>query len=309
MATSDIYETTFDEDVQTDPNPSQCPECDGRVTTNAAETVCEACGLVVETQQIDHGPEWRPCDDGDRKRTGGPRTPARHDRGLSTEIGHRKDANGNPLSGQKRRQLARLRREHGRARFQSKADRNLAHGLGDIRRITGQLGLANTVRDHACSLFRSAQDEALFRGRSLEAMAAASVYGACRCHGLARTLDEVSEIAQVDHVSVQNAYRTLNTELGLPAKPMTPSEYVPRLTSELDVSDRIRQRARTLAETAEAAGVTTGVQPLGFAGACLYAVGRDEQLGLTQSQIADTADTSPQTLRKHWRTLDDLADK
>jgi transcription initiation factor TFIIB len=29
MATRDIYETTFDEDIQTDTESNQCPECDG----------------------------------------------------------------------------------------------------------------------------------------------------------------------------------------------------------------------------------------------------------------------------------------
>ena len=57
MATTerDIYETAFDEDVQ--PTSNQCPECDGRVTTNAAETVCDDCGLVLDDLRIDHGPE------------------------------------------------------------------------------------------------------------------------------------------------------------------------------------------------------------------------------------------------------------
>ena len=57
MAIRDIYETTFDEDVQIDSSANQCPECDGRVTTNAVETVCEECGLVIDEQRIDHGPE------------------------------------------------------------------------------------------------------------------------------------------------------------------------------------------------------------------------------------------------------------
>jgi len=55
MATRDIYETTFDEDVQAGSSANQCPECNGRVTTNAVETVCEECGLVVDEQRIDHG--------------------------------------------------------------------------------------------------------------------------------------------------------------------------------------------------------------------------------------------------------------
>jgi transcription initiation factor TFIIIB Brf1 subunit/transcription initiation factor TFIIB len=89
MAIRDIYERAFDEDVQTDAESNQCPECDGRVTTNAVETVCEECGLVINEQRIDHGPEWRPYDNDERKRTGGPLTAARHDRGLSTEIRQR----------------------------------------------------------------------------------------------------------------------------------------------------------------------------------------------------------------------------
>jgi transcription initiation factor TFIIB len=57
MATRDIYETGFDEDVRTESSVNQCPECDGRVATNAVETVCEDCGLVINKQHIDH-PSW-----------------------------------------------------------------------------------------------------------------------------------------------------------------------------------------------------------------------------------------------------------
>jgi len=70
MATRDIYESGFDEDVRTESSANQCPECDGRVTTNAVETVCEDCGLVIDEQRIDHGPEWRAYDDEERERTG-----------------------------------------------------------------------------------------------------------------------------------------------------------------------------------------------------------------------------------------------
>ena len=49
-----IYETTFDEDVQPGSNANQCPECGGRVATNAVETACDDCGLV-----IDFASEWQ----------------------------------------------------------------------------------------------------------------------------------------------------------------------------------------------------------------------------------------------------------
>ena len=124
MAIRDIYETGFDEDIHTESSANQCPECDGHVTTNAVETVCEDCGLVIDEQRIDHGPEWRAYDEKERERTGAPLTAARHDRGLSTEIGHGTDVHGNELSGKKRRRLARMRRGQTRGRWRSKAERN-----------------------------------------------------------------------------------------------------------------------------------------------------------------------------------------
>ena len=307
MATRDIYETTFDEDVQTDSSANQCPECDGRVTTNAVETVCEECELVIDEQRIDHGPEWRAFDKDERERTGTPLTATRHDRDLSTEIGRGADANGNELSGQKRRRLGRMRREQSQGRSQSKAERNLAHGLSEVRRIVSRLELSETIRDQACQLFRSTQNENLLRGRSIEAMAAASVYGACRCNGRPQTLDGVTDAARVEHSRITNAYTTLNTELGLPAQPVTPSAFVPRLASELDVSDQIRQRARRLAEASESTGATTGVRPSGFAAACLYKAGREQGWLLTQSDVADVADVSVVTVRTHRDALDELA--
>jgi len=65
----------------------RCPDCDGQLRTEAEETVCSDCGLVVDTDRIDHGPEWRSFDDSrtNPKRTGAPLTEARHDRGLSTK--------------------------------------------------------------------------------------------------------------------------------------------------------------------------------------------------------------------------------
>ncbi|SFT06881.1 transcription initiation factor IIB [Halostagnicola kamekurae] len=305
MATRDIYETGFDEDVRTESSANQCPECDGRVTTNAVETVCEDCGLVIDEQRIDHGPEWRAYDDEECERTGAPLTAARHDRGLSTEIGRGTDAKGNEISGQKRRRLARMRREQTRGRWRSKAERNLAHGLGEVRRLASALDLSDSVRDQACQLFRSAQNEDLLRGRSIEAIAAASVYGACRCNGLSRLVDDVSEMAHVAESRVTNAYKTLNEELGLPAEPVSPSMFVPRLASDLECPDEIRQRARALAEQAEKRGVTTGVHPAGFAAACLYKACREEGRWLTQSEAADVANASKATVRAHRDTLEE----
>ncbi len=168
-------------------NCPRCPECDGQLRTDADETVCADCGLVVDTDRIDHGPEWRSFDDSRTtpKRTGAPLTEARHDRGLSTEIGY---ASG--LSEHRRRKFIRLRRQHNRARVGRKRDRNKIYAFQEIRQLTGDKSLPESVRDQACKLFRSAQKESLLQGRSLEGFAAACVYAACRINTVSRTIEE-----------------------------------------------------------------------------------------------------------------------
>lgn len=230
MAPSDIYRRTFDEDVQTD----DCPECGGSVVTNCKETTCDDCGLVIAESPIDRGPEWRTYEDDDTdssRRTGAPRTPARHDRGIGTTIGRLRDGQGNQLDGQRKRQLHRLRREHGRAKRARKADRNLAYGMTDIRRLVGALDLPRSVRDRACTLFRTAQNDGLLRGRSIDSFTAASVYAACRCLELPRTTAEIEPLARCDRSALRRAFSVLTVELGLQIRPLGPTAFVSRVAA------------------------------------------------------------------------------
>jgi transcription initiation factor TFIIB len=306
MPARDIYERTFDEDDHQRRASSGCPECGGTVHTNSVETTCADCGLVLSEHPIDHGPEWRSFDEDqvDPERTGPPLTPTRHDRGLSSEIGFdRTDANGTALSGRKRRQLGRLRRQHRRGRWASKAERNLAHAFTEIRRIVGALDLPESLRDRACQLYRTAAGEDLIRGRSIEAMAAGCVYAACRCAGLPRTLEEIAATADVSDKRVRNAYTVLNRELELPTVPMESPEYVSRVASALDLSPATRQRAAALARQAARTGVGNGCNPAGVAAGCVYLAARERDERVTQAALANAAEVTPMTVRARWNEL------
>jgi len=89
-------------------------------------------------------------------------------------------------------------------------------------------------------------------------------------------LDEVADSARVELSRVRNAYKTLNTELGLPTPPRRPQSFIPRFASELDVADTVRQRAFELAKGAEATIISNGCQPTGVAAACLYKAAREQ---------------------------------
>ncbi|MFB6072111.1 MAG: transcription initiation factor IIB family protein [Halobacterium sp.] len=281
---------------------ANCPECQGVVRQRDTERVCANCGLVVDEDRIDRGPEWRTFSDDDRnpERTGAPLTRSRHDRGLSTEIGR-----STRLKGRKRRKFARLRRQHKRASIGSKADRNQVYGFTEIRRLVGALGLPRSVRDQACALFDSAQNEGLLRGRTIEGFAAAAVYAVCRTNGLSRTLGEVTGVARGTEAELSAAYDAMNRELGLPTGPIDPRDYLPRYATELDLPASVERRARDLVETAEDANLVSGKNPSGVAAACLYTAAERGDHHVTQTAAADVADVTPVTLRSTYYDLQD----
>ncbi|SEW24830.1 transcription initiation factor TFIIB [Natrinema salifodinae] len=240
-----------------------------------------------------------------------PLTRSRHDRGLSTEIGYGSGADAGyqaRLTGRKRRQIARLRREHNRARISSKAERNQVYGFAEIRRVTALLSLPDDVRDQACALFESAQSEGLFQGRSLEGFAAAAIYAICRTRSIARTVDEIADIARADGDELGVAYDALNRDLGLPTGPIEPTQYLPRYASQLEVGTDVERRAREHVTALLEAGKIGGRNPSGVAAACLYkAAGeREEWPTVTQTRAAEVADVAAVTIRSTVTAIEEL---
>jgi len=103
------------------------------------ETVCRDCGLVVEEDGIDHGPEWRAFDAGERdrkSRVGAPTSKTMHDDGLSTDIDWRnKDAYGRSLNGRQRRKMQRLRTWDERFRTTDSRDRSLKQAARQYNKL------------------------------------------------------------------------------------------------------------------------------------------------------------------------------
>jgi transcription initiation factor TFIIB len=266
--------------------------------TDQTETICTSCGLVVAEDRLDRGPEWRNFEDGpDRERTGAPLSRSRHDRGLSTEIGH-----STRVKGRKRRRLHRMRREHDRAKVGSTAERNKIYGFTEIRRVVSALSLPTDIRDQACVLFESAQNEELLPGRSLEGFAAAAVYAVCRTNGLARTIDEIVAIAKADENEFQTAYGAMNRDLGLQTGPIDPAEYLPRYATELDLDVDVESAATDLL-AANRDGTISGRNPSGVAAAALYAEAKGKPGAPTQAEAAELAGVTPVTLRSAYHAL------
>ena len=296
-------EETEDEEVHV------CPECGGDLVADGerGETVCEDCGLVVEEDEIDPGPEWRAFDakeKDEKSRVGAPTTNMMHDKGLSTNIGWQdKDAYGNSLSSRQREKMQRLRTWNERFRTRDSKERNLKQALGEIDRMASALGLPDNVRETSSVIYRRALDEDLLPGRSIEGVATSSLYAAARQAGTPRSLDEISAVSRVEKDEIARTYRYVVRELGLEIQPADPESYVPRFASDLDLSDEVERRARQLLQNAKEQGVHSGKSPVGLAAAGVYAASLLTNEKVTQSEVSEVANISEVTIRNRYHEL------
>jgi transcription initiation factor TFIIB len=306
-------ERTREEETESEQEASEdelvCPECGGRLAsdTEHGETVCTNCGLVVETDEIDRGPEWRAFDSAERdqkSRVGAPTTNMMHDKGLSTNIGwQNKDAYGNALSSRQRQKMQRLRTWNERFRTRDSKERNLKQALGEIDRMASALGLPDSVRETASVIYRRALDEDLLPGRSIEGVSTSALYAAARQAGTPRSLDEIATVSRVGKMELTRTYRYVVRELGLEIQPADPASYVPRFASDLDLSEEAERRARQLLETAKDEGIISGKSPVGLAAAAVYAAALLTNEKVTQGAVSEVADISEVTIRNRYKEL------
>ncbi len=291
-----------------------CPECDGQLITDTehGETVCADCGLVVEADSVDRGPEWRAFDASerdDKSRVGAPTTNMMHDKGLSTNIGWQdRDGYGKSLSSSQREKMQRLRTWNERFRTRNSKERNLKQALGEIDRMASALGLPDTVRETASVIYRRALSENLLPGRSIEGVATASLYAAARQAGNPRSLDEFTAVSRVDKMEHTRTYRYVVRELGLEVQPADPESYVPRFVSRLDLPEEVERAARELLKRAKETGITSGKSPVGLAASAVYAAALLSNRKVTQSEVSEVADISEVTIRNRYKELLEAGD-
>ncbi|GGN96179.1 MULTISPECIES: transcription initiation factor IIB [Haloarcula] len=302
-------ETDVDETTEEADEGLVCPECGGSLLSDSerGETVCEDCGLVVEEDEIDPGPEWRAFDSKEKdqkSRVGAPTTNMMHDKGLSTNIGWQdKDAYGNSLSSRQREKMQRLRTWNERFRTRDSKERNLKQALGEIDRMASALGLPENVRETASVIYRRALDEDLLPGRSIEGVSTSSLYAAARQAGTPRSLDEIANVSRVDKDEIARTYRYVVRELSLEIQPADPESYVPRFASDLDLSEEVERRARQLLKNAKEEGVHSGKSPVGLAAAAVYAASLLTNEKVTQSEVSEVANISEVTIRNRYHEL------
>jgi len=289
---------------------TQCPKCGSAHLSRdyrRGELVCNECGLVIDEDFIDHGPEWRAFDSDQREkraRTGAPMTYTIHDKGMSTMIGWgNRDSYGKSIPTRSRAQLYRLRKWQRRIRIADGTERNLAFALSELDRMASGMSLPRTMRETAAMIYRKAVLKNLIRGRSIEGVSAAALYAACRQCNVPRTLDEIAGSSRISRKEIGRTYRFIARELGLKLMPTSPQDYISRFCSKLKLSGDVQAKTLEILKKAAERELTSGRGPTGIAAAALYIASVLCGERRTQREVADVAGVTEVTIRNRYKEL------
>lgn len=292
--------------VDSSEDVDRCPKCGSKrikKDMTRGEIVCMDCGFVIAENLIDFSQEWREFDSDDvegRRRAGAPISLARHDKGISTEIGMG-FSDIFKLPPKFRPKFLRLKKWQ--QRISTATERNLKYALAELKRYTSQLNLPPGVEETAAMIYRRAVAKELVRGRSMESVVAAALYAACREHGSPRTLDEIAEVANIPKREIGRTYRFLARELGMRILPTDPADYISRFASALGLKGETVTKALEILRKAKEMELTSGRGPTGVAAAVLYIAAQLTGEKKTQREVAEVAGVTEVTIRNRYKEL------
>ncbi len=292
------------------PPDDTCPECASKNFIHdydSGETVCGTCGLVLFGRMLNSNPEWRAFtqeEKASRSRVGSPTAYSVHDKGLSTTISLiDRDSYGRKLPMATRLLMWRLRKWQIRSRVRSSTDRNLSQAMSELDRLTGKVYVSKSIKEKAAVIYRKALDRGLVRGRSINAIAAAALYAACRGNGTPRTLREISQASLVNRKDVSRCYRLLLQELDVRMPIADPLTFVSKIAEKNGISGKVQGAAIGMLLEAKQKRVTSGKDPMGLAAAALYIACLQHDERTIQKDIAEAAGVTEVTIRNRYKAL------
>lgn len=269
-------------------NILMCPDC--RIDppnlteeTAAGDMVCEDCGVVVASHNIDSRSEWRTFANDDQNgddpsRVGGAQDVFQDGEQLSTSVAFSETKS--------HKALARTNNAS-----QDKAHRGLQDGYKQILTLCDAFNGGQNVSNAAKHIYKLVDKHKFMKGKPQDAVIAGCVFIAFRQNGVGRTFKELHNVTSVSKKEIgrvykqlqnllmkinqdegQNGVASLNTVTKYEKASVSASELCGRYVSQIGFQNqqKIARYSRELAEQANSISALAGRSPLSVAAACIY---------------------------------------
>ncbi len=226
--------------------------------------------------------------------------------GPRTIIRGSRDARGTLLSPKYKSKFNRLAKIH--RSLTTSYERNLWIALPNLQRLQKRLGIPDPVAEDALRIYTQTVKKKLTMGRSIDTLLSASIFAALRVHGIPRTAEEISKVAQIPKKKVIKSYRLILMEilpkLNMRVQHFTSERYVDKFNEELKLSMKCRNIAVKIIKKAIESGFNSaGKDPKGIAAAAIYIGSKICNENRTQKEISKLARVTEVTLRMRVKDL------
>lgn len=272
------------------------------------EIACGNCGVVLLEKAVDLGREntGQTMDDySSNSRTGQKTSLKMTDRGLSTTIqAQNRDSTGRTLSADNKRSFHRLRMWDRNSKS-ALSKQSFVKAFAFLDGMRPKLGLPEHVVEKSAYLFRKVEQRQLLRGRSSLPVMCSVIYMACRITDTPRTLSDIADAAGIKKRVIQRFYRLLFANLDdVNSISYSPSEFVSRISTEANLSEKTIRNARKILEFSDRKGITSGKNPMSMAAAAVYLALQDNHEKVSQTRIAQISGISAVTIRNRVKELE-----
>ncbi|RDJ31288.1 MAG: transcription factor TFIIB [Crenarchaeota archaeon] len=274
------------------------------------EVNCKNCGSVINEKPMEVISSFKTNDDGvEINQTGPPTSIKFADMGLSTLIGSvNKDSTGKFLNGENKRIFHRLRIWDKRSVSKShNASYSKAFTLLDS--LKTKLSLPESVVQKSALMYRKSVTKKILVGRSTAEILCSLVYLACRLSNTPRSIQDISEAANIKKKSLQRIYRMLLRELDIKPETFSPTDFVNKISYQVNASEQSRRLAIDILAESMKLGMCEGKNPVGLASASVYLATAKYAESVSQTDISNASGISAVTIRERAKLLKQVADK
>jgi transcription initiation factor TFIIB len=167
------------------------------------------------------------------------------------------------------------------------------------------------------AIHKDISEQKMFRGLNRDGIKSASIYISCRLNGCPRTAHEIAEIFKLDKTSattgcsmavniLANIERGYETSQQTELMTTTPSNFMERFCSHLNINTELTLLSKFVAKKVEANNIISDKSPHSIAAGIIYFIAQNCNLDVSKTDIKVVCGVSEVTTNKCFKKLEEL---
>ena len=178
-------------------------------------------------------------------------------------------------------------------------------------------GIPKIFIDDAMIIHKDISEQKMFRGLNRDGIKSASIYISCRLNGCPRTAHEIAEIFRLDKTStttgcsmavniLHNIERSINPEQQTELCNTTPSSFIERYCSKLNINHELIMLSKFIASKIEDNSIITDNTPHAIAAGIVYFISQVCSLNISKTDIKVICGVSEVTINKCYKKMETI---